>query len=178
MPCEPFDLHGDRGGGRMGCRGHDPAAGDEFDLQVVACLFAAAEVAEPGAKGVDVGRHRVMPEADAIGDERRLPAVVAHALHRHHGPLAGLAVSHMQPAVEFFVAVADDVGLDHYLVAPDPLDGEAATIDLGPHAINRHPTSELVGEFHESFRRSCSRCCSVLQKCRNDGVKTRQQRLP
>ena len=57
----------------------------------------------------------------------------------------------MEPAVEFFVAVADDVGLDHHLVAADPLHGEAASIHLRPHAIDHHPASELIGEFHGSF---------------------------
>jgi hypothetical protein len=135
----------------MGRSGHDLTAGDEVDLQVIARLFAAAEIAEPRGECVDAGRDKKVPEADAVGDEGRPPQVVALARHRGDSPLAGLAVPHVQAAVEFLVAVADDVGLDHHIVAADPLHREAASIHLRPHAIDHHPASELIGEFHGSF---------------------------
>ncbi len=49
------------------------------------------------------------------------------------------------------LSFAENVGLDHHLVAADPLDREAASIHLRPHAIDHHSTSELIGEFHGSF---------------------------
>ena len=45
-----LDLRSDRRRSGMGRSGHDLTAGDEFNLQVVARLFAAAEIAKPGGE--------------------------------------------------------------------------------------------------------------------------------
>jgi hypothetical protein len=119
--------------------------------------WAAAEVAEPGAEGVDAGRHDVVPEADPVGDERGRPPVVALALERDHGPLPGVAVPHVEPAFELLVTVADDVGLDGDDVAAYPLHREASPVHLGAHAVDRHPTPQVVGQFTGLLRHDALR---------------------
>jgi len=155
--CQRPDLGRDRRRSRMGGGGDEGRAHGEFGPQVFARRLTAAEIPQPGGEGIDAGGDEVVPEADAVGDERRPPAVVAVAGHGEHGPLTRVAVPHVEPAVQFLVAVADHVGLDHHLVATDSLHGEPAAVDLGGDTVDRAASPPGGGKIGMLFRHGCLR---------------------
>ena len=163
-------------------RRHDPSSGEEIQREIVTSLFAAAQVAEPRAEGVDPRRHDIVPQTDAIGDKRRPPAIIALALHGSHVPLARFAVPNVQAADEFLVAVAEDIGFDYDEVTADTFHSETARVYLGAHPVDHHPALEVVWQVHGSIRHETSpgsfqgvrhwaavssQCCGKKSGCRN-----------
>src|SRR5690606_28065820 len=99
-------------------------------------IDALRQVAAPGAERVDPALHGVEVPAEPIHGERGAPAVVAYRLHLDGVPAARAGAAPEQSRADQVVAVREDIGLHDHALAGDPLDGEPATVDLGPYVFN------------------------------------------
>ena len=94
------------------------------------------EVAAPG-------RDLVVPHDDPepvrperLDRERSRPTVVDEELHGRALPRPGVLVAVLELRSDLRVAVREDVGGHGHVVAGDPLDGEAAAVDIGAYALD------------------------------------------
>ena len=90
-----------------------------------------------------------------VGDrELASPAVVAQRLHGDCGP-GGDSLQAIQKARgDVIVAVGEDIRFDFDRVAGDALDGKAARVDLGLHALDHDALSSIRGFLHRCDRLS------------------------
>ena len=69
-----------------------------------------------------------LPDTEAVGSERRRPAIVAQWLHPDLGPASRTGPAVSDHGADRIVTVAEDIGLDRNGLTKDPLDRESATV--------------------------------------------------
>ena len=89
------------------------------------------EVAAPGRDLVVPGDDSEPVRPERLDRERSRPTVVDEELHGRALPRPGVLVAVLELRSDLRVAVREDVGGHGHVVAGDPLDGEAAAVDVG-----------------------------------------------
>ena len=106
---------------------------------LLAGLVLLDQLLVPGGVAVDPGLDRVLVPALGGDREPARPAVVDQQGHRHLGPVGGPGGPVPEHRHDHVVAVGEDVGRHHHLLADRPLDREPAAVDLGRDPFDDHP---------------------------------------
>ncbi len=100
------------------------------------------------------GFDREAPQAQPVGHEGSVPAVVAQRLHRHRFPVGVFLVAIGQRRHELVVTVGKAIGFDFHAVIDHALGRMAAIVHRRRHRFDDRPRWQRARQAHRDARRA------------------------
>ena len=127
------------GGRTVGGLGHQGGADLQVDGDVLPGVDLGKGAHEPRAEGVDPGLDGEAVEAEALDGEAGRPVVVAECLEGDGRPATPRRAV-QEAGRDGVLAVGEDVGGHHHVLAAHALHREAAGVDDRGHVLDDHST--------------------------------------